>query len=288
MIFLLLAVICSTGNQLLFKIFARSGIDIFTAIVVNYAVCVLIGFGSAGPSVWPVAMFTREWHFYSLVQGGLFVVCLVLLGLTTARKSVAVASLATRLSVAIPTIAAFMLYGDLITVFKIGGILASLLALYLMSSSDRSGNAKAVNSPGILPVSLFIAYGLYAALLKFVQEKFLNGFSYHGYVLLSFLAAFLISVTFLVWRLFKKRQASRWRDMSAGIVLGCCNFGAVYFLIRALGVPGWQSSQIFPTVSIGVVSLSTLGARALFNEKLSRRLIWALAIGIGSIVLVNL
>jgi len=286
MIFLLLAVLCSTGNQLLFKVFARSGIDIFTAIVVNYAVCVLIGFGSAGPAVWPAAIFTQEWHFYSLVQGGMFVVCLVLLGLTTARKSVAVASLATRLSVAIPTVAAFLLYGDLLTIFKISGILASLLALYL-SSSDRAGNATAFNSPGMLPISLFIAYGLYAALLKFVQEKFLNGFSYQSYVLLSFLAAFLISAALLAWRLLKKKEACHWRDMLAGLVLGCSNYGAVYFLIRALGVPGWQSSQIFPTVSIGIVSLSTLGAWAFFHEKLSRRLIWALAIGIGSIVLVN-
>ena len=286
MIFLLLAIICSTCNQLLFKAFARSGIDIFTSIVVNYAVCMVIGFSSSGSAVWPGAMFTREWHFYSLLQGGLFVVCLLLLGLTTARKSVAVASLATRLSVAIPTIAAFMLYDDLITVFKICGILSSLLALYL-SSSDRTGNAKAVNSPCILPISLFIAYGLYASLLKFVQEKFLNGFSYHSYVLLSFLSAFLISAALLAWRLFKKRQAFHWLEMFAGFVLGCSNYGAVYFLIRALGMPGWQSSQIFPTVSIGVVSLSTLGALALFNEKLSRRLIWTLAIGIGSIVLVN-
>ena len=286
MIFLLLAVICSTGNQLLFKVFARLGIDIFTAIVANYAVCVLIGFSSAGQGVWPVAIFTQEWHFYSLVQGGMFVVCLVLLGMTTARRSVAVASLATRLSVVIPTIAAFLLYGDVLTIFKVSGILASLLALYL-SSSDRAGNAKSGNSPGILPLSLFIAYGLYAALLKFVQEKFLNGFSYHSYVLLSFLAAFLLSAALLAWKFFKKRQVSRWRDMYAGFVLGCSNYGAVYFLIRALGMPGWQSSQIFPTVSIGIVSLSTLGAWVFFNEKLSHKLILALAIGIGSIVLVN-
>ncbi|MEI6614690.1 MAG: prolyl oligopeptidase family serine peptidase [Chrysiogenales bacterium] len=93
MIFLLLAIICSTCNQLLFKAFARSGIDIFTAIVVNYAVCMVIGFSSSGSAVWPGAMFTREWHFYSLLQGGLFVVCLLLLGLTTARKSVAVANI---------------------------------------------------------------------------------------------------------------------------------------------------------------------------------------------------
>jgi drug/metabolite transporter (DMT)-like permease len=287
MIFLVLAVLCSTGNQLLFKMFARLRIDLFSAIVANYSVCVVIGFSSSGQAIRPGAMFTQGWHFYSILQGGLFVACLFLLGLTTARHGVAVASLATRLSVVIPTMAAFLLYGDLLTVFKIGGILASLLALYL-SSTDRAGNAKAVHSPGILPLSLFIVFGLYATLLKYVQEKFLSGFSYHTYVLLSFLSAFLLSAALLAWRLFKKKQVCRWQDMLAGFVLGCSNYGAVYFLIRTLGVPGWQSSQLFPTVSISVVTLSTLGAWAFFNEKLQRRILWALAIGIGSIVIVNL
>jgi drug/metabolite transporter (DMT)-like permease len=212
-----------------------------------------------------------------------------LLGLTTAKRGVAIASLATRLSVAIPAIAAFLLYGDLVTVFKIIGILASLLALYLSCTNTNSAGAvKAVHSPSILPLSLFVVFGMYATLIKFVQEKFLSGSSYHTYVLFSFLAAFLISGSVLAWRLFKKKQACRWRDLVSGFVLGCTNYGAVYFLIKALSVPGWQSSQLFPTVSIAVVTLSTLGAWAFFNERINRRILVALAIGVGSIVLVNL
>lgn len=287
MLFLFFAVICSTCNQLLFKAFARFRIDLLSAIVVNFAACVVIGFSSSSTSLWHSSIFAQDWYPYSILQGTIFVACMFLLGRTTARQGVAIASLATRLSVVIPIIAAFLLYGDLLTVFKIIGILASLLALYL-SCTDPAGAIQALHSRSILPLSLFAAFGAYSILIKFIQEKFLSGSSYHTYVLFSFLAAFLISGSVLAWRLIKKKQACQWRDLLAGFILGCTNYGAVYFLIRALSVPGWQSSQLFPTVSIAVVTLSTLCAWAFFNEKLNRRILWALAIGLGSIVLVNL
>ena len=76
--------------------------------------------------------------------------------------------------------------------------------------------------------------------------------------------------------------------MVAGLSLGCANYGSVYFLIRTLGVPGWQSSQIFPTVSIAVVGFSSLGAWAFFKERFHRGMIAAMVFGALSIVLVNL
>jgi hypothetical protein len=104
----------------------------------------------------------------------------------------------------------------------------------------------------------------------------------------AFLSAFLISGSVLAWKLLKKQQACRWRDLISGLALGCSNYGAIYFLIRALSVPGWQSSQLFPTVNISVLSLSSLGAWAFFNERLHRWMLGSLAIGAGSIVLINL
>jgi drug/metabolite transporter (DMT)-like permease len=136
--------------------------------------------------------------------------------------------------------------------------------------------------------SLFAAFSMHSTLVKFVQEQFLGSTSYHVYVMYAFLSAFLISGSVLAWKLLKKQQACRWRDLISGLALGCSNYGAIYFLKRALSVPGWQSSQLFPTVSISVLSLSSLGAWAFFKERLHRRMLGALAIGVGSIVLINL
>ena len=125
-------------------------------------------------------------------------------------------------------------------------------------------------------------------LLNYVQEQFLGITSYHTYVMASFFSTFLISGLILSWRLFKKQQSCSWKDLFSGLVLGCTNYGSIYSLIRALSVPDWQSSQLFPTISVAVVCLSSLGAWILFNEKLHQRMQIALVIGVGSIILVNL
>lgn len=287
MTFLVLAIACSTLNHLLFKTFARIRIDLLSAIVANFAACVAIGYGSSIASVFRSSILAQRWYPFSMLQGSVFVACLFLLGRTTEKQGVAVASLATRLSVAIPTVAAFLLYGDLVTASKIIGILVALLALYL-SCADPTRSAHPLRVESILPLGLFGVFGVYSALLKFVQERFLASTSYHAYVMSSFLVAFLMSGSILAWRLFKAQQVCRWKDLLWGLALGCTNYGSVYFLIRALGVPGWQSSQLFPTVSIAVVSLTSFGAWAFFNERFHRRMLVALAIGVGSIVLINL
>ncbi len=287
MAFLVLAIVSSTLNHLLFKAIARSRVDLLCAIVTNFAVCVVIGYSSSFESIFQSSIHTQDWYPVSILHGGLFTVCFFLMGRTTEKQGVAVASLATRLSVAIPAVAAFFLYNDSITISKISGILVALLALYL-SSDKRKGSTHPLRTGSMLPLILFAAFGFHSALIKFVQERFLGSTSYHEYVMSAFLSAFVISGLVLIFRLIKKQQSCRWQDMISGIALGCSNYGSVYFLIKALGVPGCQSSQLFPTLSIAVVSLSSLGAWAYFKEKLHKRILTALTIGGVSIILINL
>jgi drug/metabolite transporter (DMT)-like permease len=287
MLFLSFAIVFSTINHLMFKAFDRWRIDLLSAIVINYVVCVAIGYSSSMASISIASMFGQNWYPYSVLQGGLLVICLFLIGWTTAKQGVSIASLATRLSVAIPTVIAFFLYDDAVTTLKIIGILATLIALYLSGAEDSEATAPL---PAIswLPFILFVGFGVHSALIKFVQAKLLDSTSYHAYVMASFLAALVISGLVLARRIFKRQYTARWQDLTAGLVLGCTNYGAVYCLLRALSVPGWQSSQLFPTISIAVVSLSSIGAWVVFNERLQRRIVGALIIGVASIVLVNL
>ena len=271
----------------MFKAFARWRIDLLSAIVINYVVCVAIGYSSSMASISILSIFGQNWYPFSVLQGGLLVACLFLIGWTTARQGVSIASLATRLSVAIPTAIAFFLYDDAVTTLKIIGILAALIALYLsgVEDSETTVELRAIN---LLPLILFVGFGVHSALIKFVQARLLDSTSYHAYVMASFLAALLISGLVLARRILKRQYRVRWQDLTAGLVLGCTNYGAVYCLLRALSVPGWQSSQLFPTISIAVVSLSSIGAWVVFNERLQRRMVGALIIGVASIVLVNL
>ncbi|KAA3619547.1 MAG: hypothetical protein DWQ05_02150 [Calditrichaeota bacterium] len=287
MIFLISAILFSTFNHLLFKAFARLKIDLLTAIVANYAVCVTIGFIASNGTAFQSDLFAQNWFPFSVVQGGLLVVSLFLIGKTTAKHGVAITSLATRLSVAIPTVIAFFLYNDVATPVKIIGICAALLALYI-SGLESNSTAREPHGVKILPIILFISFGTHSALLKYVEAAFLGSTSYHTYVMAAFLSAMAISSLVLLWRIFSQKKRSRLKDVGFGCILGFSNYWAVYLLIRALSVPGWQSSELFPTISIAVVILSSFGAWAIFKERIHRPMAVAIGIGMGSLILINL
>jgi drug/metabolite transporter (DMT)-like permease len=77
------------------------------------------------------------------------------------------------------------------------------------------------------------------------------------------------------------------KHILAGIGLGFINYIAVYALLRVLSLQGWQSSQLFPIYSVGVVAVSALLALLFFNERLSRQKTFGLVVGLAAVILLN-
>jgi glucose uptake protein GlcU len=70
--------------------------------------------------------------------------------------------------------------------------------------------------------------------------------------------------------------------------LGSCNYAALFTLTRLLSIEGWQSAVVFPTYSIGVVVVSTLGAVVLFAERPTARQAAGLSVGLLAVGALNL
>ena len=287
MVYLILSIACSTGNHLLFKAFKQWKTNLLCAIVTNYVVCVIIGFGSTRFATIHDSLWRQDWFGFALFHGLLLICSYYLIALTTKHVGVAIASLATRVSVVLPIVTAFLLYGDRLTVFKAVGILGALTALCLSSLENGSGPSVKAESSHYLPVALFIAFGSHLTLTKYVQAYYLNDVAYHGYVMFSFASALVLGAGAIAWRVLIKNDSYQKRDVLAGILLGCVNYGSIYFLIRALSIEGWESSEIFPIISIAVVISSSVGAYLLFREKIQGLKIGALVLGLISIVFIN-
>src|SRR5918996_3284811 len=139
MIFLILAILGSGVIPVVFRAFDGWRVNVFWAIPANYVTCVLVGNLLGGKSFTPSDLASQSWIWFAALQGIILAVNFYLLAHTAQRVGVAIASLASRLSVAIPSILAFRLYGDSFTVVKSAGLLAALLALYLCTASDQRG-----------------------------------------------------------------------------------------------------------------------------------------------------
>lgn len=286
MSFLALAILCSAALPLLFRAFHDWRVDVFWAIPANYFTCVVVGLVFTKASLGIVDLAARPWLAFAVLQGIILAVNFFLLAYTAQHAGVSVAALASRLSVAIPVILAFLLYGDALNFLKTVGLAGSLLSLYLCTS--RGDDTKAHSSrQRFLPISVFVMFGCYFSLLKFAQAFYLDATSYHPYVMVSFFFAFAFSWLAAIGKPARAREGPRVVNLAGGAALGLFNYGAVYFLIKVLGMKSWESSTVFPIYSVGVVAVSSLLAVVLFEERLSGLKRVGVAVGLAAVVMLN-
>jgi len=286
MLYLFLAIFGSGVIPVIFRAFDKLAVNLFWAIPANYVTCVLIGNFWAGRSLDLSSLASQRWFGFAAVQGILLAVNFYLLAYTAQRAGVAIAALASRLSVAIPSLLAFILYGDSLTLVKAAGLCAALLALYLCTAPDDNSSSK-TRLFQLMPLLVFITFGCYFSILKYLQAYYLDRASYHGYVMAGFLFAFLSSIAIGVSRRLFSAAEFRMRHIYAGIFLGGINYVAVYALLEVLALKGWESSQLFPIYSVGVVAVSAILAMLFFRERLSRQKAIGLAVGMAAVALLN-
>ncbi len=287
MFYLVLAILGSASLPVLFRAFDDWRVNVFWAIPVNYLTCVLVGtiWGGHNLDLW--ALPRQSWVLLALLQGIILAVNFFLIAHISQRVGVSIAALASRLSVAIPALLAFLLYGDSVTLLKVLGLLGALLSLYLCIAPDVRNAAKVSFSIKLLPVLVFLTFGFYFTILKFAQAYYLDSSSYHPYVMSGFLFAFLSSLLIGLGKRVLSAADFRLRHLAGGLLLGMINYAAVYALLRVLGQEGWESSKVYPIYSVGVVALSTVLALILFREHLSSKKTLGLLIGLLAIAMLN-
>jgi drug/metabolite transporter (DMT)-like permease len=287
MLFLALAILGSGVSPVVFRAFDEWRVNIFWAIPSNYVTCVLIGHFLAGKSLTFTGLISQSWIWFAAFQGMLLAVNFYLLAHTAQRAGVAMAALASRLSVAIPSLLAFLLYGDSLSVVKIAGLIAALVALYLCTAPEQGAPAFKSRLFQLLPILVFVTFGCYFSILKYLQTYYLDNSSYHYYVMSGFVFAFVSSVFIGIGKGVFSAADFHVKHVLAGIFLGVINYVAVYALLKILALEGWESSQLFPIYSVGVVAVSALLAVLFFKERLSGQKALGLLVGLAAVGLLN-
>jgi drug/metabolite transporter (DMT)-like permease len=257
------------------------------AVPVNYLVCVLLGLLLTSSGEGWTAFHPKPWWRFSALQGLCLAGNFYLLGHTARTAGVAVAALASRLSVAIPVILGVVLYGDRLGVLKAFGLTAAGASLFLFSihpeglATDRS-----LRRIG-LPIIVFLAFGCHFSLLKYVQHFHLDPREHNTYVMSSFFFALVVSLGILFFSRRPSESPPHARQAAAGLLLGICNYSALFSLTRLLSLDRWESSVVFPTYSIGVVIVSSLAAAVLFGERLKAIQLAGMGMGLAAVGLLN-
>jgi len=264
-LYILLSVLCSTALFVLFKLFETHGINTRKAIVANYLVAGLFGILLFYSPQAILEIPGKSWFWMSCVLGFLFISLFYLMATIAQKISVSTASVASKMSVVIPVLAAILIYNDSISLFKGAGIALALIGLYF--ATHKSEKQIAVAGLYWLPIILFFGSGLLDTLLKLAENRIVPPDEQLLFIPSIFLMAFIIGLVVTGIQSFANKSFKiETRSVVGGILLGVVNYGSIYFIWNALAQPSAQSSVVFPVANMGVVAASALVGVGAFSE----------------------
>ncbi len=258
--YLILSIVCSVAVSILLKISKNKGISINQAVAVNYPVAAISAFVLFKPNfVDNYNVLLSEWQIL-LSLGVLLPSVFIIMGECVKQAGIAKSDAAQRLSLFLPILAAFLIFGEIVSA---GKILAVVLAIVSLTALVYKPKSK-IQSTGSIWVLLgvWFGYGIIDILFKQLSK---NTAMTATNLCTVFILSAIILFTYLIIRKIKWNKAS----IFGGIILGCLNFGNVYFYFRAHQVYNNNPTLIFAAMNLGVISFGTIIGAAVFKEKIN-------------------
>ncbi|MDD4541880.1 MAG: SMR family transporter [Eubacteriales bacterium] len=303
MLYLLLAIICSSSIALIFKYADNSGADRYVVTSANYLTAFLISLFmilSRGllSGIEKEQAFADEFSNllarqagvlspYSSVIWGLIVgsiagvfFCLSFIYYqeSVQKNGVSITGTVAKLGIVIPVLFSIFIWKEMPTTIQWLGIVLALVSILILNLSPRSLEKLDIRVSLIL---LFLFGGLAEFSNKVYQQYGLN--EYKDFFLFAvFLVAFLLSAFYVR----KKEAKIKGKDVLIGCAVGIPNLFSSYFLILSLDTVA--ASIAYPIFSAGAIVLINLGGYLIFKERISRKNKLAIALTIVALVLLSL
>ena len=288
MVDLILSVVFSALLFVILRMFPSMKVITFNGIVVNYFTAAI---WAAAFSKGLQASLLTEGSFLpvALLTGCMFIVVFFITGLTTQRTGVAVASVASKMSMVIPVGVGLLLYNEQMGFMKAAGILLAFPAVYLVSKPSSGNELRKFRIQDLgLPVLLFIGAGVVDSMIKVVQHYFMNEQNRGQVIMMIFASAGLVGLIRVCWMAFSGNyRFITFRDCIGGVLLGSANYLSLHYLLKCLEAPGSESSQVFTLVNTGVVTLSAVIAAIDFKEELTTSRIAGVLLAVASIIVLS-
>lgn len=298
MINLIIATVLTASFFLFFKYFEVFKVNTFQALVVNYFTCIVVGYVFAGSI--PVAIFKVHyaWYIYAGVLGFLFISIFFLMAKTAQEVSVAVSSVASKMSMIIPSLLSLFLLEEIRDEFgwvNIVVLLGSLLAIYLVTFEEEKKSIDNKWKAFILVGIVFFGSGLVdttlnVASIHFPDEYFTQNFTSSEltadqfrkvFPLFCFGTAFLLGSV----RVIFLKEKLEWKNVIAGVALGIPNYFSIYFMQAALADFKGNGAFVFPVINIGVILITSALAFILFQERLSKINLLGVCVAISALAI---
>lgn len=306
MIYLFLAILCSSSIALIFKYsegakmnrYAVTSVNYFTAFVISLLMIIIKPSIKINGINISVANFINEFANILSRNSGYFskdasLVWAVLLGIIGGaffflsfiyyQKSVkengaSLSGTFGKLGILVPMIFSILFWKEIPKTFQWVGISVALFSIVYANISHDENKSTSINLTLIL---LFLFGGMAEFQNKLFQQYALIDYK-DVFLFVIFVTAFLLSLYFVI----KSKEKVLKRDLLIGFLVGIPNLFSSYFLIMALN--SIATSIAFPVYSAGSIIFISLGEVFLYKEKLSKKNKIAIALVILALILINI
>ncbi|WP_185975389.1 EamA family transporter [Achromobacter sp. LC458] len=320
-LYLLASVTCSVTVAVLLKLARRYDVDVRQAIAMNYAVAALLCWAVLKPN--PAALFTPSTPWAVLAALGVLLPSVFLAMAAAVRHAGIVRSdAAQRLSLFIPLLAAFLLFGEPVNGRKLAAVLLAFAALACLllrptrwasagaaartpgtagtaaTAATTAATATATTTATAAPATTTAATTNAAASDRGIWLWPLAVWAGYGVIDILFkqvaragtafagglLLAFVLAGVLMLAYLLARRVRWQPRHLLAGAALGVANFGNILTYIRAHQSLPEHPALVFASMNMGVITLGTLVGALVFREPLTRINALGIALALGAIV----
>ena len=283
MIYLILAIVFSTGVFVAMRLFERFKLDNHQALMWNYVFASGTGFAICKDWDSMPQLVAEPWFGLSLLTGFWFIFTYLLMTASTQRSGVTVTSLSSKLSVVLPILAGVVMFSERLNFVASTGIVLALVALVLVLGG-RGGSNEKHNKNWLLPVCIFFGTGTGDILMKITEQR--NAGDDLGFMIaFIYFVALIFGVIIVAYDLIRGKSKWQWKSALGGIGLGVINFfstSSVYHAMRS-----FDNVVLFPIYNIGVVSLTAVIGWLVFKEKLTLKNYIGLIIAVIAVILIT-
>lgn len=301
MIFLLLAVICSSMIAIIFKFSEEKQCNRLAITTFNYInACIISLFMLSNKKILKVNwfhsfadevgevflsgnMFSSEasaaWAvIIGSITGVIYFLSFWLYQFNVNKNGAALSSTFMKLGVLVPTILSIFIFKEAPTILQVLGILMAVVGMIVINLSMEKDIVKSIK------VDLFLLF-IIGGLGNFNSKLYQN----YGQVEYRELFIFYIFSTALLVSgltlLFKNRKI-KVTDIIFGLLVGIPNQFTSYFLVRSLN--DIKAAVAFPIFSTGTILFVNIINMTIFKEKLNRKQYIAIGIIIVSLIFLNI
>ncbi|WP_396210102.1 EamA family transporter [Flavobacterium sp.] len=280
--FILISILCSVSVGILLKITKRYNLNIAQIIGWNYLTALLLAYFIYQPNL---EIPPSNATIYLLLGLSILLPSVFFIqNISIQQVGIVRTDVAQRLSLFIPILAAYFIFDETFSTYKIIGIVIGFSAIVLTLA--KKSETQQQNTNWLYPLLVLLGFGIIDTLFKKVAST--QQIPFTTALFFIFFGALLVVITVLAFQKIRQNKRIRWENCYWGIGIGILNFGNILFYLKAHKALTDKPTTVFAAMNMGVIVLGSLAGTLLFKEKLSKWNFFGIVLAIVAILFITL